>query len=140
MPNQAEMFYETRQSKKGEPLDQERTNVMAQLKDLIENSSQQPDEAFQSVFGKEKPRRVRRHGRVTTPTLLKRTEEIAKIEKKHANELKLLNDKSKQLGSRYGAISNNVVNAGYFYIDTCSYFSTVMLVTWLRLNISLNLS
>ncbi|CAL0311113.1 unnamed protein product [Lupinus luteus] len=28
--------------------------------------------------------------------------------------------KSKQLGSRYGDISNNVVNAGYFYIDTCS--------------------
>ncbi|CAL0305207.1 unnamed protein product [Lupinus luteus] len=36
-----------------------------------------------SVFGKEKPRRVRCHGRVTTPTLLKRTEEIAKIEKKN---------------------------------------------------------
>ncbi|OIW06279.1 hypothetical protein TanjilG_19717 [Lupinus angustifolius] len=61
MPNQAEMFCETRQSKKGEPLDQETTNAMAQLKDLIENSSQQPDEAFQSVFGKEKPGRVQCH-------------------------------------------------------------------------------
>ncbi|OIW09504.1 hypothetical protein TanjilG_11626 [Lupinus angustifolius] len=82
MPNQTEMFCETRQSKKGEPLDQETTNAMTQLNDLFENSSQQPDEAFQSMFGKEKPGRVQCHGRVTTPTLLKRTEEIAKIEKK----------------------------------------------------------
>ncbi|CAL0326194.1 unnamed protein product [Lupinus luteus] len=95
------MFCETRQSKKGEPLDQETTNVMAQLKDLIENSSQQPDEAFQSVFGKEKPGRVRCHGRVTTPTLLKRTEEIAKIEKKHADELKLLNDKVEEIEAKH---------------------------------------
>ncbi|KAF1888140.1 hypothetical protein Lal_00039180 [Lupinus albus] len=92
MPNQAEMFFETRQSKKGESLDQETTNAMAQLQDLIENCSEQLDEAFQNVFGKEKPGRVRCHGRVTTPTLLKRTEEITKIENKHADEMKLLND------------------------------------------------
>ncbi|OIV89319.1 hypothetical protein TanjilG_23312 [Lupinus angustifolius] len=150
MPNQAEMFCETRQSKKGESLDQETTNAVAQLKDLIENSSQQPGETFQSVFGKEKPRRVRCNGRVTTPTLLKRTEEIAKIEKIHVDELKLLNDKveeidakykqemssmeqnfsnfakechkSKQLRSRCGGISNNVINTGYFYVDTCSKY------------------
>ncbi|KAF1868182.1 hypothetical protein Lal_00018700 [Lupinus albus] len=83
MPNQAKMFFETRKNKKGELLDQETTNAITQLKDLIENSSQQPDEAFQSVFGKEKPVRVRCHGRVTTPTLLKRKEEIATIEKKN---------------------------------------------------------
>ncbi|KAF1881592.1 hypothetical protein Lal_00039808 [Lupinus albus] len=74
MPNQAEMFFETRQSKKGESLDQETTNAMAQLQDLIENCSEQPDEACQNVFGKEKPERVQCYGRVTTPTLLKRTE------------------------------------------------------------------
>ncbi|KAF1881335.1 hypothetical protein Lal_00023371 [Lupinus albus] len=96
MPNQAEMLCETRKNKKGEPLDQETTSVIAQLKDLIENSSQQLDEAFQSVFEKEKPGRVRCHGRVTTPTLLKRKEEIATIEKKHAKEIKLLNDKVKR--------------------------------------------
>ncbi|OIW17244.1 hypothetical protein TanjilG_00207 [Lupinus angustifolius] len=101
MPNQVEMFCETRQSKKGEPLDQETTNARAQLKDLIENSSHQPHEAFQSVFGKEKPGRVRCHGRVTTPTLLKRTEKIAKFEKKHVDELKLLNDKVEKMEAKY---------------------------------------
>ncbi|KAE9619511.1 hypothetical protein Lalb_Chr02g0153941 [Lupinus albus] len=49
------------------------------------------------MFGKEKPERVRCHERVTTPTLLKRTEEIAKIEKKHVDELKLLNDKVEEM-------------------------------------------
>ncbi|CAL0306332.1 unnamed protein product [Lupinus luteus] len=100
-PNQAEMFCETRQSKKGKPLDQETTNAMAQLKDLIEKSTQQPDEAFQSVFGKEKSGRVRCHGRVTTLTLLKRTKEIAKIEKKHADELKLLNYKVEEMEAKH---------------------------------------
>ncbi|KAF1892379.1 hypothetical protein Lal_00010844 [Lupinus albus] len=97
MSNQAEMFCETRQSKTGESLDQETTNAM----DLIENCSEQPDEAFQSVFGKEKPERVRCQGRVTTPTILKRTEEITKIEKKHADELKLLNDKVLEMEAKH---------------------------------------
>ncbi|KAF1888075.1 hypothetical protein Lal_00024087 [Lupinus albus] len=101
MSNQAEMFFETRQSKKGESLDQETTNAMAQLQDLIENCSEEPDEAYQNVFVKEKPRRIWCHGRVTTPTLLKRTEEIAKIEKKHADELKLLNDKILETEANY---------------------------------------
>ncbi|KAF1878088.1 hypothetical protein Lal_00022746 [Lupinus albus] len=97
MSNQVEIFCKTRQRKKGEPLDQETTNAMAQLENLIENYSEQPNEVFQSMFGKEKPERVRCHERVTTPTLLKRTEEIAKIEKKHVDELKLLNDKVEEM-------------------------------------------
>ncbi|KAF1884447.1 hypothetical protein Lal_00028325 [Lupinus albus] len=72
----------------------------AQLQDLIENCSEQPDEAFQSVFGKEKPERVRCHGRVTTATLLKRMEEITKNEKKHADELKLLNEKVEKMKAK----------------------------------------
>ncbi|MED6157362.1 hypothetical protein PIB30_022488 [Stylosanthes scabra] len=42
--------------------------------------------AFRSIFGKEKPGRVRCHGRVTTPSLLKKNEEIAAIKQQHANE------------------------------------------------------
>ncbi|KAF1889116.1 hypothetical protein Lal_00043409 [Lupinus albus] len=41
MFNQTEMFCETRQNKKGESLDQETTNAMAQLQDLIENCTEQ---------------------------------------------------------------------------------------------------
>ncbi|KAF1862640.1 hypothetical protein Lal_00013401 [Lupinus albus] len=62
---------------------------------------EQPDEAFQNVFRKEKPGRVLCHGRVTTPTLLKRTEEITKIEKKHADELKVLNDKVLEMEAKH---------------------------------------
>ncbi|KAJ1415445.1 hypothetical protein SESBI_18141 [Sesbania bispinosa] len=45
------------------------------------------------MFGKEKPGRVCCYGRTTTPTLLKKNKEIAEIEKRHANEVKHLNDK-----------------------------------------------
>ncbi|KAF1888163.1 hypothetical protein Lal_00008076 [Lupinus albus] len=41
------------------------------------------------------------NGRVTTPTLLKRTEEITKIEKKHADEMKLLNDKVLEMEAKH---------------------------------------
>lgn len=44
-------------------------------------------QTFQSLFGKEKPGRVRCFGRTVTPTMLKRNEEIAVIKKQHSNEM-----------------------------------------------------
>lgn len=64
---------------------------------MIINSGQPSDEAFQTVFGKEKPGRVRCHGRVTTPSLLKRNKEIAEIEMKHAAEVKHLTEKVQEM-------------------------------------------
>ncbi|KAG6534455.1 hypothetical protein ZIOFF_008341 [Zingiber officinale] len=100
-PTQAEMFIETRQSKKGKQLDQETNNAITKLQDLIENSSVPSTEAFKTVFGKEQPGRVRCYGRTTTPTLLKRNEEIAEIEKRHANEVKHLTDKVHEIEAKH---------------------------------------
>ncbi|XP_050901671.1 uncharacterized protein LOC127108269 isoform X3 [Lathyrus oleraceus] len=96
-PTQAEVFIETRQSKRGNQLDQVTSNTITNLQDLIINSGQPSDEAFQTVFGKEKAGRVRCHGRVTTPSLLKRNKEIAEIEMKHAAEVKHLTEKVQEM-------------------------------------------
>lgn len=96
-PTQAEVFIETRQSKKGNQLDQVTSNTITNLQDLIVNSGQSSDEAFRTIFGKEKPGRVRCHGRVTTPSLLKRSKEIGEIKKKHAIEVKNLSDKIQEM-------------------------------------------
>ncbi|KAG6502953.1 hypothetical protein ZIOFF_035242 [Zingiber officinale] len=71
------------------------------LQDLIENSGVPSTEAFKTVFGKEKPGRVRCYGRTTTPTLLKRNEEITEIEKRHANEVKHLIDKVHEIEAKH---------------------------------------
>ncbi|KAF1881704.1 hypothetical protein Lal_00032175 [Lupinus albus] len=41
------------------------------------------------------------HGRVKTPTLLKRKEEIVALEKKHVDEIKLLNDKVEEMETKH---------------------------------------
>lgn len=64
---------------------------------MIENHGQPSSEAFESVFGKQKPGRMRCHGRTTTPTLLKRNEEIAKLKKEHADEVRQFNDKIQEI-------------------------------------------
>ncbi|KAK2394838.1 hypothetical protein QL285_056624 [Trifolium repens] len=60
------------------------------LQDIIEKDGQPSSEVFQSIVGKEKPGRMRCHGRTTTLTLLKRNEEIAKLKREHADEVKRL--------------------------------------------------
>lgn len=42
----------------------------AKLQDLIQNSSEPPDQVFQSLFGKENPDRVRCCRITATPTML----------------------------------------------------------------------
>ncbi|CAJ2664930.1 unnamed protein product [Trifolium pratense] len=63
----------------------EKTQI--KLQDMIENNGQPSSEAFQSIVGKEKPGRMRCHGRTTTITLLKRNEEIKKLKREHADEV-----------------------------------------------------
>lgn len=64
---------------------------------MIQNHGQPSSEAFETVFGKQKPGRMRCHGRTTTPTLLKRNEEIAKLKKEHADEVRQFNDKIEEI-------------------------------------------
>ncbi|XP_057740070.1 uncharacterized protein LOC130957215 [Arachis stenosperma] len=85
-PTQAGMFVETRQSTKGKSLDEDTLDVIAHLQAENKKSKESAIRVFQSIFGKEKAGRVRCHGRVTTPTLLKKNEEIATLKQQHAAE------------------------------------------------------
>lgn len=67
------------------------------LQDLIEKHGKPSEEAFQSVCGKEKPGRLRCHGRTTTMTLLKRNEEIARLRKEHNDEVKQFRDQIQEM-------------------------------------------
>ncbi|RYQ84523.1 hypothetical protein Ahy_B10g103905 [Arachis hypogaea] len=92
-PTQAEMFVETRQSTKGKSLDEDTLDVIAHLQVENKKSKESAIRAFQSIFRKEKAGRVRCHGRVTTPTLLKKNEEIATLKQQHAAEKATLESK-----------------------------------------------
>ncbi|RYR08967.1 hypothetical protein Ahy_B05g076893 isoform B [Arachis hypogaea] len=87
------MFVETRQSTKGKSLDEDTLDVIAHLQAENKKSKESAIRAFQSIFGKEKAGRVRCHGRVTTPTLLKKNEEIATLKQQHATEKATLENK-----------------------------------------------
>ncbi|XP_058729262.1 uncharacterized protein LOC131601462 [Vicia villosa] len=97
LSTQAEMFIATRQSKKIKELDQETNHAITKLQDLIENHGKTSSEAFESVLGKQKPRRMRCYRRTTTPTLLKRNEEIAKLKREHAAEVRQFNDRIQEM-------------------------------------------
>lgn len=98
---QAEMFIETRTSRKGKEVDQDTQNVITKLHDSLQDSTECAGEAFQSVFGKEKPGRVRCFGRMVTPTVLKRNEEIAAIKRQYSSETTRM---SKQLNGLQGLV------------------------------------
>ncbi|CAL5185818.1 unnamed protein product [Lathyrus oleraceus] len=68
---QAEMFIETRKSRKGKQVDGKTQFAIDKLQESIENSVEAGTQAFQSLFGKEKPGRVRCYGRTVTTSLLK---------------------------------------------------------------------
>ncbi|XP_052111597.1 uncharacterized protein LOC107469861 [Arachis duranensis] len=111
-PTQAEMFVETRQSTKGKSLDEDTLDVIAHLQVENKKSKESAIRAFQSIFGKEKAGRVRCHGRVTTPTLLKKNEEIATLKQQHAAEKASLEGVdfemlAAQLGSTLGNPNND---------------------------------
>ncbi|MED6191186.1 hypothetical protein PIB30_113682, partial [Stylosanthes scabra] len=80
------MFVETRQNTRGKPSNEDTLDVIAHLQAENEKSKDSAVRAFRSIFGKEKARSVQCHGRVTTPTLLKKNEENAAFKKQHADE------------------------------------------------------
>ncbi|RYR77957.1 hypothetical protein Ahy_A01g002672 [Arachis hypogaea] len=92
-PTQAEMFVETRQSTKGKSLDEDTLDVIAHLQAENKKSKESAIRAFQSIFGKEKAGRVRCHERITTPTLLKKNEEITTLKQQHVTEKATLEGK-----------------------------------------------
>ncbi|XP_057425608.1 uncharacterized protein LOC130718971 [Lotus japonicus] len=98
---QADIFIETRKSKKGKKVDEETNNVITKLHDLVENCGQSSSEAFKQVFGDERPGRVRCYGRTMTPSVFKRNNEIAEIEKKHAKEVQRLTDKVHDMEAKH---------------------------------------
>jgi hypothetical protein len=67
---------------------------------LITNSGKSSVEVFQTVFGKEKPGRMRCHGRATTSSILKRNKE-AEMEKKHVAEVNNLTDKVQEMVAKH---------------------------------------
>ncbi|RYR04580.1 hypothetical protein Ahy_B06g084352 [Arachis hypogaea] len=87
------MFVETRQSTKEKSLDEDTLDVIAHLQAENKKSKESAIRVFQSIFGKEKAGRVRCHGRVTTPTLLKKNKEIATLKQQHATEKAALEGK-----------------------------------------------
>ncbi|KAL1351899.1 hypothetical protein AAHE18_06G127500 [Arachis hypogaea] len=87
------MFVETCQSTKGKSLDEDTLDVIAHLQAENKKSKESAVRAFQYIFGKEKAGRVRCHGRVTTPTLLKKNEEITTLKQQHATKKATLEGK-----------------------------------------------
>ncbi|XP_057444992.1 uncharacterized protein LOC130744758 [Lotus japonicus] len=91
------MFIETRQSRKGKKVDQDTQVALTKLQESVQDSSESAGKTFQSLFGEEKPGRVRCLGRTVTPTMLKRNEEIAAINKQHSHEMNQMTKKMQGL-------------------------------------------
>ncbi|KAL6521405.1 hypothetical protein OROGR_017974 [Orobanche gracilis] len=79
------MFIVTRQSRKGKQVDEEIQTAIAMLQDSIENKTE--SETFKSLFGEEKPGRVRCYGKTMTPSIQKKYEDFFAIKKQHEAEI-----------------------------------------------------
>ncbi|WJX64094.1 hypothetical protein P8452_48917 [Trifolium repens] len=89
-PTQSEMFVETRKGKnKEKQVDVETGKVISQLQEMAENE-ESDTEAFEAVFGKERPGRFCGYGRNVTKTSLKRKSEINALKKAHNEEVSTL--------------------------------------------------
>ncbi|KAK2362788.1 hypothetical protein QL285_087822 [Trifolium repens] len=83
------MFVETRKGNKEKQMDVETGKVISQLQEIAENE-ERINEAFEAVFGKERPGRIRCLGRNITKTSLKRKSEINALQKAHNEEVSTL--------------------------------------------------
>ncbi|CAK8571026.1 unnamed protein product [Lathyrus sativus] len=88
-PTQSEMFVETRKGSKGKELDVETGKVISQLQEMVEKE-ESDTKASKSVFGKERPGRVRCYGRNITKTSLKQKAEINALKQAHNEEVSTL--------------------------------------------------
>ncbi|MED6158289.1 hypothetical protein PIB30_031346 [Stylosanthes scabra] len=85
-PNQAEMFVATRNGLKSKAPDVETQDAIDKLT-YFQEAGETPTDAFQKVFGKENPRRVRYFGRTVTKTFLKKNKEINEIKKQSEDKV-----------------------------------------------------
>ncbi|XP_058734879.1 eisosome protein SEG2-like [Vicia villosa] len=90
------MFIETRKSRKGKQVDEETQFTIDKLQESIENSTEVGTQTFQSLFGKEKPGRVRCYGRTVTPSLLKKNEEISLMKMQYDGKI---SDMTQKMGA-----------------------------------------
>ncbi|RYQ95271.1 hypothetical protein Ahy_B08g090344 [Arachis hypogaea] len=101
-----EMFIATRKSRKRKEVDEETQTTVDMVTNLILNVSsmkedfqhrqaagETEEEAFEALFGKEQPGRVRLYGRSMTKSDLKKYAEINEIKNQHKEEVSSLKDK-----------------------------------------------
>ncbi|MED6154302.1 hypothetical protein PIB30_111021, partial [Stylosanthes scabra] len=84
-PKRFEVFIATRTSRKRKELDAGTQTAISR-----QASGETEEEAFQSLFGKEQPGRVRCYGRSITQTDLQRHAEISAIKQQHQEEVTTL--------------------------------------------------
>ncbi|MED6186090.1 hypothetical protein PIB30_063474 [Stylosanthes scabra] len=88
-PKRFEVFIATRTSRKRKELD-EGTQTAIEIFQTQQASGASEEEAFQSIFGKEQPGRVRCYGRSVTQTDLRRHAKISAIKQQHQEEVTTL--------------------------------------------------
>ncbi|MED6224037.1 hypothetical protein PIB30_079891 [Stylosanthes scabra] len=88
-PKRFEVFIATRTSRKRKELDAG-TQTAIEIFQSRQASGETEEEAFQSLFGKEQPGRVRCYGRSVMQTDLQRHAEISAIKQQHQEEVTTL--------------------------------------------------
>ncbi|MED6135036.1 hypothetical protein PIB30_042444 [Stylosanthes scabra] len=88
-PQRFEVFIAIRTNRKRKELD-EGTQTAIEIFQSRQASGETEEEAFQSIFGKEQPGRVRCYGRSVTQTDLQRHAEISALKQQHQDEVTTL--------------------------------------------------
>ncbi|RYQ95690.1 hypothetical protein Ahy_B08g091033 [Arachis hypogaea] len=86
------MFIATRTSRKRKEVDEETQTAVEDFQHR-QATGETEEEAFEALFGKEQPGRVRLYGRSVTKTDLKKYAEINEIKNQHKEEVSSLKDK-----------------------------------------------
>ncbi|MED6114700.1 hypothetical protein PIB30_082923 [Stylosanthes scabra] len=90
-PQRFEVFIATRTNRKRKELDEgTQTAIIREIFQSRQASGETEEEAFQSIFGKEQPGRVRCYGRFVTQTDLQRHAEISALKQQHQDEVTTL--------------------------------------------------
>ncbi|XP_057734542.1 uncharacterized protein LOC130949978 [Arachis stenosperma] len=95
-PKRFEMFIATRTSRKRKEVDEE-TQMAVEDFQHRQAAGETEEEAFEALFGKEQPGRIRLYGRSVTKTDLKKYVEINEIKNQHKEEVSSLKDKLRHM-------------------------------------------
>ncbi|XP_020969498.1 uncharacterized protein LOC110267988 isoform X1 [Arachis ipaensis] len=85
-PKRFEMFLATRTSRKRKEVDQETQDAIDEFQNR-QAAGETDEEAFESLFGKEQPGRVRCYGRSVTLSDLKKYAKISELKQQHQEEV-----------------------------------------------------